>query len=205
MSKNQLPLLLPIAAALGFYVYWVGIEGFDQSETKTEVSPATTQAAAGNSPQNTVANPLLNLKPEDFAETVDRPLFSTTRKPPPPPFIPAPTPEPVIAQPEPEPVPEPVVEEPAIDPSDFSLLAVSGSIDESVAVIRQASSDKIFHLRKGDQFAGLEVIEVSAKTVTIGKDDETHVISMFQSETPQESAEPVATDQAPQLNAEEEE
>ncbi len=192
MSKNRLPLLVLVAAALGGYIYWAGLDGSEKSVTSENIAPVAETRGEIQSQQRPVANPLSKLKPDDFIEMVERPLFSATRKPP---SVLAPPPETVVVQPQPG--LETVVEETPLDASDFSLLAVSGNTVDNIAVIRQASSDQIFHLRKGDQIAGLEVLEVDPKTVTIGKGEETITLAMFQSETRDEAPAPTETEEAP--------
>jgi hypothetical protein len=192
VSKSRLPLLLPIAAVLGAYVYWAG--PFTENDPPVAMGAASETSATIKTAQlNPVQNPLAELSADRLSETLERPLFSPTRRPPPPP----PQSEPQISEPEPVPQPEPTHAENPVDPNDFSLLAVSGGEGTAVAVVHQLSTDQTFYLHQGDDIEGLEVKSVEARSVTIANGESTFTIAMFKPEVASDATPPQEQEEAP--------
>ncbi len=111
-------------------------------------------------------NPLWVLPLTQLSTTRERPLFSPSRRPPPPPrpaFV-----APVAIQ---QPVPPPVSERPK------DLLILLGTIvgtnpDDRLAVFQEIKTQNVVHLHIGDTYQGWVLRLVKARDVTLVKDGE---------------------------------
>ena len=103
-------------------------------------------------------DPLDALRLEDLSATRDRPLFTPTRRPPPP--------APVEAAPSPEPA---QVEEKAIvlGPPPFDLVGSVIGEGAAVALLRNRTTNKVVRVKSGDDAEGWRVGAIGLRTVAL--------------------------------------
>ena len=122
----------------------------------------------------------------NFAETVTRPLFMPTRRPP-----------------EPE---EEVVEAtaPTVGRNLFSLLGIVISADERIALVTRRRTGEMLRLVVGQHIDGWRVETIRSDRITLRQGDETEVIKLTDAQRPkrrkkraaQQQQEPAATEKA---------
>jgi hypothetical protein len=125
-------------------------------------------------PELAIANPVAALALTSLSATRDRPLFSSSRRPPPAPFV---------RLIEPPPVP-PVA--PASPPS-IALIGVIMEANGSFAVVRagtqagtnQAAANKSIRVRIGDQIDGWMVTQIADLQLVLSRDGRVANFSMF--------------------------
>lgn len=161
MGDRLTALLLAIAAGLGAIAWWLG-QG-------TGVAP---DDIAGASPQKDPPIPVLSMAKReipalvDLAQTVERPLFSRTRLPPP-----------VETAPTPGPEPTPVATAPKA-PITLELSAVILEPDRRLALFRQAAQDASLRAVEGQTVDGWLLKEVRADSVLLERDGQTHELAL---------------------------
>lgn len=99
-----------------------------------------------------------------LTETVDRPLFSSTRR------VPA---EPTVAAQLPD-APAPV----SVNPPDVKLTAVVINGEDRVAVVRLAESSVFERLREGDQVEGWLVERIGPQSLRLLRDKTPHEVDL---------------------------
>ncbi len=105
-------------------------------------------------------NPLATVSLDQLRETLERPLFETSRRayqPPPPP--------PAQAASRPPPAPR----APPPDPTHFSLTGISSSADRTIALLKQKSSGRQLRVEVGEIIDGWSVEQISEREVVISK------------------------------------
>jgi general secretion pathway protein N len=115
-------------------------------------------------------NPLDVLQLKSLTETLERPLFQPSRRPP------APT---SVATPEREPPAfdgRPV----ALGPPPFELVGAVVGKDIAIALVRNKTTSEIVRLRQGDDAEGWRVVTIESQTVTLEGYGSTHSIALFQ-------------------------
>lgn len=105
-------------------------------------------------------NPLDAVRLEDLAATRERPLFTPSRRPPPPPA-------PEVAAPEPPPVEAKPV---ALEPPPFDLVGAVVGHSASFALLRNRQSNEVMRLRLGDEAMGWRVGAVGLRSVSLERD-----------------------------------
>lgn len=147
-------LLLATCAGLGWRLYgeWRAPDGGGDIAASPPSSASGDTAAAPASADLTLSLP----PPEKFAIIAGRPLFSPTRRPPPPapPEPPpeaelAPPPEPEVAalpEPAPEPAPPPTI--------DFTLVGIVIDGNERYALVERHADAKVVRLAEGGDING---------------------------------------------------
>lgn len=153
--RLSLPLLL-LCVLLGYVVYI-------QAEAALPLppEPRVTAAPAGDAAAPPV-EPEFSMPPlENFAETLARPLFMDTRRPP------EPGTEPVAL--EPESVPEPPKPTPKLVGVELSGIVITPS--SRVALIRGARGREVVRITEGEEFAGWTVETIDPDRVVLRQDD----------------------------------
>ncbi len=198
MKNRRLLLLIACAAALAAYAVWSGsagsllmLAGAGDAAAVAE-APAPRVAESKMSSEPIPLNPLAAVTVEQFAEIVDRPLFNPTRTPPPPVEDAAPA---QVAGPAP-----PAPEESA-KPEDFTLLAVAVADDARIAMLRWNKTNEVFHLKQGQFLSDWELRSVGEKEVTIGRNDVSFSLKLFERARPLE-APPLAQGDADEMQNE---
>lgn len=183
MINRRLVLLAATAGALAAYTAWS--DGGDLLRRLAGGTPAPSKAVqiAALPPKEFVAadrgtpilNPLHGLAIESLDEIVARPLFNPSRAP-------APKQEPSA--------PAPFVEveaagtvESAIDPADFTLLAVASDGTERIALVRWNSANQVFHLKEGERLSDLQVLQVGERDIVFGRDGNSFELRLFEKPT----------------------
>jgi general secretion pathway protein N len=172
-SKNWLPLLLALMAALAGLVLWDRQSG--DSAQKGAGPPAAVRAAdkstraqaAGRTEQG--INPLANLTLDKLQDTVRRPLFETSRRP-----IEAPAPLPPL-QVEPAAPPPP----PFVDQNALSLLGVVASEGRTIALLKRNQTGQNIRVEVGDAVDGWTIVSIEPQRVMIRQGDTQIALQLF--------------------------
>jgi hypothetical protein len=129
---------------------------------------------AGEAPVEvaTAINPLSGTSPDQFKETLDRPLFNPGRAG-----------RPKDPEPEPEPEPQVTEEEPPKDPgiqaADLSLLAIAGGQDDLVAMVRWTKTNQVYRLKRGQFLSSLELVKVDLQGATLQEPGKVIELALF--------------------------
>jgi hypothetical protein len=122
-----------------------------------DIAPSRDHAAAPNNPL--AVHPL-----DEFNATRDRPLFTRGRRPPA--VVHA---APVAAAPPSPPPPPPKL-------ALFGILVEDG---EASAIVRGAPSEKVTHVRVGDDIDGWKVSKIAERQIVLSQDDRSVTFTMF--------------------------
>ena len=172
-SKNWLPLLLALMAALVGLVLWDRQSG--DGAQKGANSPALVRAA-DKSPRAQAAarteqgiNPLANLSLDKLHDTVRRPLFETSRRPieAPAPLLPPPQVEPVAPAP------------PFVDQNALSLLGVVASEGRTIALLKRNQTGQNVRVEVGDAVDGWTIVSIEPQRVMIRQGDTQIALRLF--------------------------
>jgi hypothetical protein len=173
-SKNWLPLLLALMAALAGLVLWDRQSG--DGAQKGAGPPAVVRAADKSTRAQAAAraeqgiNPLANLTLDKLNDTVRRPLFETSRRP-----IEAPAPLPPRPQVEPAaPLPPPFVDQNAL-----SLLGVVASEGRAIALLKRNQSGQNIRVEVGDAVDGWTIVSIEPQRVMIRQGDTQIALQLF--------------------------
>ena len=153
-------LLIALCLALGYHV-WRTLEA-GPIAIDADAAPTPPAAAVADAPEA-----LTELPPIDsFAETVARPLFMATRRPP-----------------EPE---EEVVEEAetGVQHNLFNLLGIVISSDERVALVTRRRGGDFLRLVVGQRVDGWLVVAIEPDTMTLSQGDATEVLKLSDATRP---------------------
>lgn len=159
-------LWLATLAALLAVIGW-------ETDWGRKVKPETTLPAATAQPVAVALLPeyKLNGGPEARRETVERPAFVPTRRPPPPP-------------------PEKEAPRPRIQRGQFVLTGTAVVDQQAIAFLREASTGRSRSVRKGDTINGLTVAEVAPDRVVLALGDETEPLSLKVAAGPRTTVQP---------------
>jgi hypothetical protein len=116
------------------------------------------------------ANPLWAIPLATLSDTRERPIFSSTRRPPPPAIAPV-----AVAKAPPAPPKAPRVERPQL-----ALVGTISSGDESFAIFVDQASRAALRLRMGEDFQGWRLRAVQGREVTLQRDQQTMILSLPQ-------------------------
>ncbi len=107
------------------------------------------------------ANPLDALRLDDLSATRERPLFASTRRPPPPPRV--------EAAPEPGPVELKAVAV-VVEPPPFDLVGAVVGQGTAFALLRNKTTNEVVRLRPGEDAEGWRVGEIGVRSVSLERD-----------------------------------
>ena len=111
----------------------------------------------------TLDNPLAAHSLDEFTATRDRPLFTRGRRPP------------AVAHAAPAVAAPP----PPAPPPQLALFGIVVEAGEASAVVRGAPSEKVMHVRVGDQVDGWEVSQIAERQIVLSQDDRSVTFTMF--------------------------
>jgi hypothetical protein len=131
------------------------------------VSPAP-PVAAGDASERAVANPLARAPLESYVQTLQRPLFSSTRRPPP-------RPAPAVRS-EPQAAPPP-------DPPGVALVGVVSNERGRRAFIQPGPSEKLREVKVGDEIGGWTVTEIAQRRVVLALGTRTSAYALFETKS----------------------
>jgi general secretion pathway protein N len=120
-------------------------------------------------------NPLWAVPLSVLTVTRERPIFSTSRRPPPPAVVAAPA----------DPVNRPQPQK-AAEPEHLSLALIGAVVgdNDAIAVFLDRSNQKIIRLRQGETHAGWRLSSVQRREVTLQKAARTEVIALQRQDGP---------------------
>jgi hypothetical protein len=121
-------------------------------------------------PPSATANPVASQPLDALAATRERPLFSPTRRPVPPPAV--------IARVEPPPPPPPAPPE----PPSLALFGIVMDGEGARAVVRASSSDKVVRLRIGDEIGGWQVTQIERQRLVVSLNERSATFTLFNGE-----------------------
>ncbi len=152
-------LLIALCLALGYHVSRVLEAGPIAIDAGAAPPPPAPLVAA---PPETIAElPRI----DEFAETVARPLFMATRRPP-------------------EPEEEVVAPETGAQRNLFNLLGVVISADERVALVTRRRGGDFLRLVVGQRIDGWLVVAIEPDSLTLSSGDETEVLELTDASRP---------------------
>ena len=131
--------------------------------------PVGTDAVAGEQdrPSAALANPVAAQSLDQLSKTLERPLFSPSRKPTPPP------PPPVVqASPPPAPPPPP-------SPPNLILFGVVMDGEDARAIVRTGPDKKMLRARIGDEIEGWKVSQIEGRKVVLSQDSRLATFTLF--------------------------
>jgi hypothetical protein len=135
----------------------------DPAEPVTTVRVVAPQAALDRTPS---ANPLWGIPLTQLSGTRERPIFSPSRRPPPP----AVAVEQVQARPPPR--------KKVIEPPQLSLVGTIASENESYGIFLDQATKAALRLKVGDDYQGWSVRTIQGREVTIEKDQQGVVLTL---------------------------
>ncbi len=190
MKNRRLLLLGVCAAVLAVYAVWSGAAGtlaaLVGGGNATAIADAPLPQVAENKTPAEPAplNPLAGITVDAFGEIVERPLFNPTRAPQP------------VEESAPAQVAEPVAAPPqdTAKARDFTLLAIAIAGDTRIAMVRWNKTNEVFHLKQGQYLSDWELQSVGEKEVTIGRDEESFALKLFEGARPAGIRPPVQGD-----------
>jgi len=162
-------ILLAILGAAGSFIFH-RLENPPQlallAPSEPPLDPLLDAARVGGAAEQFIVGPITQ-----YQETVQRPLFSNTRRPPPPPRV---KPE------EPEEMPEPELE----DEREHILIGVMLTSDATTALIKD-DRNKVSRVRLGDKIDGWELAQVNPESVVLNKGSRTKELLLLRNQQPQ--------------------
>jgi hypothetical protein len=131
----------------------------------TVVMGAGRPALAQDQPAVAAANPVAEQALDKLSTTLDRPLFSPSRRPP------APPPPPIAQAPPPPPPPPP--------PPNLVLFGVVMDGEGARAVVRTGADRKLLRAQIGDDIEGWKVSQIEGRKVVLSLDGRFATFTMF--------------------------
>jgi hypothetical protein len=128
---------------------------------------AVSMAHAQVQPSPALPNPLAAQPLDQLSTTLERPLFSPSRRPPAPPPPPA-----VVVQAPPPPVPPPL-------PPNVVLFGVVMDGETARAVLRPGIDKKVMRAQIGDDIDGWKVAQIEARKVVLAQDGRFATFMLF--------------------------
>jgi hypothetical protein len=104
-------------------------------------------------------NPLAAHSLNEFTATRDRPLFTPSRRP--------------------SALPTAVRAPPPAPPPNLTLFGILIGTDGPSAVVRGAPSEKVLHVRVGDQVDGWKIARIGERQIVLSRDDRSAIFKMF--------------------------
>jgi general secretion pathway protein N len=143
-----------MTASAVFLLYWT-----------TAALGADAAAPAQDSSGVAPSNPLAAQSLERLSATVDRPLFSPSRRPPPRPVAQAPAPP-----------------APPAPPPDLVLTGIVMDGESARAVVRLGAEKKILHAQIGDDIGGWKVSQIEGRKLVLSLDGRFATFTLFDRE-----------------------
>lgn len=170
-SRNWLPLLLPVLAAMAGLVLW---DRQSDQGTPAIVKGAGKPAAREQAATRTVAagqsiNPLADLALDKLRDTVRRPLFEKSRRP-----VEAPAPLPPAKTEAPPPPPPRAADENAL-----SLLGIVASEGRTIALLKRNQTGQNIRVEVGDAVDGWTIEHIEPQRVTLRQGDTRIALQLF--------------------------
>jgi general secretion pathway protein N len=138
--------------------------------TRAQVQVVTAPAAPAPVPERALsANPLWGIPLTSLSGTRDRPIFSSSRRPPPPAVAPAAVPN-VAAVPKPKDPERPLL----------SLVGTIASGDEGFAIFLEQSTKAALRLKVGEDYQGWRLRLVQGREATLEKDQRAVTLALPQ-------------------------
>jgi hypothetical protein len=151
----------------------------DLDAGKVDMAPRTVARPAPSPAEHVPAgNPLWGIPLKQLVATRERPIFSPSRRPPPPAVVGAPRVAPVVKRAAPKPVPE--------RPQLLLVGTVVGD-QEKIGVFVEQATKNVVRLKVGDEHQGWMLHSVERREATLEKDHETATLTF-----PQPAAAPAA-------------
>jgi hypothetical protein len=135
------------------------------ADTAASPAIAADAAAVAPNPRDGLPNPLAAQSMEGLSASVDRPLFSPSRRAPAPPPLPAAQ----VAAPPPPPAP----------PPNVVLVGIVMDGETARAVIRAGAEKKILRARIGDDVDGWKVAQIEGRKLVLSLDDRLATFTLF--------------------------
>lgn len=143
---------------------------WEQPAARAQVQVVTAPAAPALGPQRALsANPLWGIPLTSLSGTRDRPIFSSSRRPPPPAVAPAAVPN-VAAVPKPKDPERPLL----------SLVGTIASGDEGFAIFLEQSTKAALRLKVGEDYQGWRLRLVQGREATLEKDQRAVTLALPQ-------------------------
>lgn len=177
MAKFRMPILIILGLALAGLVW---LDNQPEDKTSSNNPEKTIQGAATNPSQPDKAarktitgdtgmkdrrNPLGVLQRRQLRETVLRPLFSPTRKPPPAKQVVRPNQPQIIKGP---------------NQNEYSLLGVVlGDGNKAIALLRQTRNGRNIRVEQGDMVGSWQVTKIATSSVTLSQNGTIVNLSLF--------------------------
>jgi general secretion pathway protein N len=114
------------------------------------------------------ANPLWAIPLATLTTTRDRPIFSPSRRPPPPAVVPAP----VAVAPPPRPKPA------KVERPQLALVGTIAGPEQSFGIFVDQTTKAALRLKVGEEYQGWRLRDVAQREVTLVHDEETTVLSL---------------------------
>ena len=141
-----------------------------QPAAQAQVQAVTAPAAPAPVPERALsANPLWGIPLTSLSGTRDRPIFSSSRRPPPPAVAPAAVPN-VAAVPKPKDPERPLL----------SLVGTIASGDEGFAIFLEQSNKAALRLKVGEDYQGWRLRSVQGREATLEKDQQAVTLALPQ-------------------------
>jgi hypothetical protein len=141
-----------------------------QPTAQAQVQVVTAPAAPAPVPERALsANPLWGIPLTSLSGTRDRPIFSSSRRPPPPAVAPAAVPN-VAAVPKPKDPERPLL----------SLVGTIASGDEGFAIFLEQSNKAALRLKVGEDYQGWRLRSVQGREATLEKDQQAVTLALPQ-------------------------
>ena len=147
----------------------LGLSAWTDSAAPVQVVVSPPAPVALSSERALSANPLWAIPLARLPITRDRPIFSPSRRPPPPAVAPAAVPR-VAAVPKPR---EP-------ERPQFSLVGTIASDDEGFGIFLDQSTKAVFRLRVGEDYQGWKLRSVQGREATLEKDQQVVRLALAQ-------------------------
>jgi hypothetical protein len=161
-------LLSAMALALAA---WVALQWWELSETPSITAPHVEAPESVAVVDHADDYPQYDLAPlTEFEEVFERPLFSATRQPPPPPEV---EPEEVVEEPEPE------VVEPEPFPKYVKLKAIWTANKETFALFENSKEKSSLRLKIGDHVEDWQLAEISASSARFAAGETNETLDLW--------------------------
>ncbi len=145
---------------------------WEQAEVPPPVANASTQPQLAVKPEGPPsANPLWAIPLSTLSNTRERPIFSSSRRPPPPAVAPAPVAKAPTLPPKP----------PRVERPQLSLVGTVAGDDQSIGIFVDQTTKAALRLKIGEDYQGWKLRSVHGRDVTFERDEQRTILSLPQS------------------------
>jgi len=177
ISRSALPLLaatVAVAAAAALMTNAVAqAPDAPGSSMRADLGPAPVSSPArgrtANADPAASGNPLWVIPLKQLTITRDRPIFSPSRRPPPPVAVDRPFVPPPVARVQPKPPPQPLT---------LSLLGTIAGDSEGIALFMERATQEVVRLRTGEAHEGWVLRSVHGREAKLEKGDRTETVTL---------------------------